>query len=110
MTTSGRAVNRVLKDGMMDTADVAKVVRATQRSVQRWQAGVVPRKEAEDRLLQLAKVLEVARQTMTPSGVRLWLRAPNEALDWRQPLDVIRDGSFRQVIDALQAIAEGVIH
>jgi putative toxin-antitoxin system antitoxin component (TIGR02293 family) len=78
--------------------------------VQRWTArGTAPRKESEDRLLELAAILELAVQVLPEEGARLWLRAPIAELGWRKPLDVIQGGGFRQVIDALLALSEGVI-
>jgi len=103
-------VQRVLGAGLVDTVDVARVLETTQRSVQRWQAqDTAPRKDAEDRLLELASVLDLAKRTMPAEGARLWLRTPIEALGWYKPLDAVKDGRYREVIDALLALSEGVI-
>lgn len=104
------AMQRVLVSGLVDTADVARVLKTTQRSVQRWTArDSTPRKESEERLLELAVVLELAVRALPDEGARLWLRTPIADLSWRKPLDVISEGNFRQVIHALQALSEGVI-
>jgi putative toxin-antitoxin system antitoxin component (TIGR02293 family) len=104
------AVQRALTGGLVDTADIARVLDTSQRSVQRWSAqDAVPRREAEERLLEIGAVVELAVRALPEESARLWLRAPIAELGWRKPLDVIRDGGFRQVIDALLALAEGVI-
>jgi putative toxin-antitoxin system antitoxin component (TIGR02293 family) len=104
------AVAHVLASGLVDTTDIARVLVASQRSVQRWTAhDSAPRKDAEDRLLELAAVLDLAAETLPADAARLWIRAPVAELDWRKPLDVIRDGDFRLVIDALLALSAGVI-
>jgi putative toxin-antitoxin system antitoxin component (TIGR02293 family) len=104
------AMERVLVSGLVDTADVARVLNTTQRSVQRWSArDANPRKESEERLLELAVVLELAGRALPEEGARLWLRTPIADLGWRKPLDVISQGNFREVIDALEALSEGVI-
>jgi putative toxin-antitoxin system antitoxin component (TIGR02293 family) len=104
------AVQQVLAGGLVDTADVARVLDTSQRSVQRWAAqDASPRKEAEERFLELAAVLELAERVLPEESARLWLRAPVAELEWRKPLDVIKEGQFRQVIDALLALSEGVI-
>jgi putative toxin-antitoxin system antitoxin component (TIGR02293 family) len=103
------AVQRVLGNGLVDTADIARVLNTTQRSVQRWHARAAsPRRDSEERLLELAVVLELAEQALPTEGARLWLRTPIADLGWHKPLDVISEGNFRHVIDALQALSEGV--
>jgi uncharacterized protein (DUF2384 family) len=103
-------VHLILTGGMVDTADVAHVAHTSQRSVQRWHAErAVPRKVAEARLLELSSVISLAQRTMSVKGARLWLRTPMEPLDWLRPLDAISEGRFRQVIDILKAMQEGVI-
>lgn len=104
------AVEQVLTGGLVDTADVARVLDTSQRSVQRWTArGTAPRKESEERLLELAAVLDLAMKILPAEGARLWLRTPIAELGWCKPLDVIKEGRFRKVIDALLALSEGVI-
>jgi putative toxin-antitoxin system antitoxin component (TIGR02293 family) len=104
------AMERVLVSGLVDTADIARVLNTTQRSVQRWHArDSNPRKDSEERLLELAVVLELAGQAMPEDGARLWLRTPIADLGWCKPLDVVGEGKFRDVIDALGALSEGVI-
>jgi len=104
------AMDRVLVSGLVDTGDVARVLNTTLRSVQRWSSRAAsPRKESEERLLELAAVLDLATEVLPEEGARLWLRAPIADLGWRKPLDVISGGNFREVIDALEALSEGVI-
>jgi putative toxin-antitoxin system antitoxin component (TIGR02293 family) len=104
------AMQKVLDSGLVDTADVARVLNASQRSVQRWTSrDVAPRKDSEERLLELGVVLELAKKALPEEGARLWLRTPTADLEWRKPLDVMRDGGFREVIDALLALSQGVI-
>jgi putative toxin-antitoxin system antitoxin component (TIGR02293 family) len=104
------AMQQVLVSGLVDTADVARVLNTTQRSVQRWSArDANPRKESEERLLELGVVLELAARALPEEGARLWLRTPIADLGWRKPLDVIKEGNFREVIDALEALSGGVI-
>lgn len=104
------AMQKVLVSGLVDTADVARVLKTSQRSVQRWTArDAAPRKDSEERLLELGVVLELAAKALPEEGARLWLRTPIADLGWRKPLDVVREGGFREVIDALLALSQGVI-
>ena len=102
------AVANVLTGRLVDTADLARVLGSSLRSVQRWNSGkAMPRKDTEERALELASVLDLAAQVMPEEGARLWLRKPNADLAWRKPLDVVKEGGYREVIDALLALPEG---
>jgi len=104
------AMEMVLVSGLVDTADVARVLNTSQRSVQRWTArDAAPRKESEERLLELGAVLDLASEVLRDEGARLWLRTPVADLGWRKPLDVISEGGFREVIDALLALSHGIV-
>ena len=71
-------------------------------------AGDDSRREAEERLLELRAVVDLARRVMRDDAVRLWLRSPSVDLDYRKPLDVIAAGDYQRAIDLLLALAEGV--
>lgn len=95
--------------GVIDAGDVARLTGATQRSVGRWAAAKAsPRRDAEDRLLELKAVVDVLRTVLREEPARLWLRTPNPELDWRKPLEVVAEGGYRRVIGAVLAMGEGV--
>lgn len=94
---------------VVDTGDIAQVTGATTRSVSRWIGSkATPRREAEDRLLELKAVTDVLRSVLRDEPARLWLRSPNPDLDWRKPLELIAEGEYRRVIASILAMAEGV--
>ena len=99
-----------LYDGdVVDTADVARVSDTNARSVSRWRADeAAPRREAEDRLLELRSVVDLTRKVMRDSAARYWLRSPNPDLGYEKPLELISQGQYQKVIDLLLALAEGV--
>jgi putative toxin-antitoxin system antitoxin component (TIGR02293 family) len=104
------AVDQVLNSNLVDVSDIARMLGTTPRSVQRWNADSAnPRKDAEDRLLELDAVLRLARQVMAERAARLWLRTPNPTMGWNKPLDLVGRGDFKIVIDTLEALDEGVI-
>lgn len=104
------AAQRVLHTGIVDATDVAAVAGTTPRSVLRWQAATAePRRDAEARMLELAAVLDLAGRIMPRDSARLWMRSPVPDLDWQRPLELIAAGRFREVIDSLDALAEGVV-
>ena len=102
-------VEEVFVGDLVDAADVARVAGASPRSVVRWRAGdVSPRRETEDRLLELNAVLDLARRVFRDDVARKWLRSPIPALDYEKPLDLLARGDWRRVVNTLLAIAEGV--
>lgn len=102
-------LDHMLRDDVVDTADVARVLGATARSVGRWQSEeVAPRRESEERLLELKAVVDLAGLHLRPASARLWIRSPNPDLGYEKPLDLVRRGEYRKVIGALLAMAEGV--
>lgn len=94
---------------VIDTADVARVSGTHARSVNRWHtAKAEPRRESEERLLELKAVVDLLRRVMRDDAARLWLRSPNADLAYEKPLDLVAAGQYQRVIDLLLALAEGV--
>lgn len=102
-------LDELLTGEVVDTADVARALGTAPRSVTRWTtAQTSPRRDSEERLLELKAVVDLLRTVMREDAARLWLRSPNADLEWRKPLDVIAEGDYRSVIGVILAIAEGV--
>jgi putative toxin-antitoxin system antitoxin component (TIGR02293 family) len=109
MTTLTALLDHLYEGDVVDTADIARVSDTNPRSVTRWKAEeAAPRREAEERLLELRAVVDLARRVMRDNAARLWLRSPNPDLGYDKPLDLIAQGRYQRVIDLLLAIAEGV--
>lgn len=109
MTTVATLLEDMLRTDIVDAPDVARVLGTTVRSVTRWAAeGSLPRRNNEERLLELKAVVDALRQVMREGPARLWLRSPVPALDYRKPIDLIEQGEYRQVIGAILSIGEGV--
>jgi len=99
----------LIETQVIDATDVAQITGATPRSVSRWTAAKAsPRRDAEDRLLELKSVVDLLRSVLRDEPARLWLRSQNPDLDWRKPLELIADGEYRRVIGSVLAMAEGV--
>ncbi|MPZ67983.1 MAG: DUF2384 domain-containing protein [Actinobacteria bacterium] len=96
-------------DSLIDGNDIARVSGSTPRSVSRWQARkAIPKRDVEERLLELKSVLDLLREVLTDEPARLWLKTPNPDLGYRKPIDVISEGGYREVIAGILAMAEGV--
>ncbi len=102
-------LDELIDTHVIDAGDVAQITGATARSVSRWTSSkATPRREAEDRLLELKAVVDLLRSVLRDEPARLWLRSPNPDLDWRKPLELIAEGEYRRVIGSVLAMAEGV--
>lgn len=109
MASVGALLDQLYEGEIVDTADVARVSGTHPRSVSRWQSSdAIPRRDAEERLLELKAVVDLLRRVIRDDAARLWLRAPNPELGYEKPLDLIAAGQYQRVIDLLLAMAEGV--
>ncbi len=109
MASLSALVDSLYQTKVIDTADVARVSGAHVRSVNRWHAAKAePRRESEERLLELKAVVDLLRRILRDDAARLWLRAPNPDLGYEKPLDLVAAGQYQRVIDLLLALAEGV--
>lgn len=102
------ALRDLLRDGLLDSNDVARVLGTTPRSVGRWQRGTQPRPAHRQRLLELDAVVELARAVLPGAAARVWLRAPVPALNDEAPLDLLSRGEWTTIVNVLLAAAEGV--
>ena len=109
MTTMATLLEHLYEGGVVDTADLARVSETNPRSVARWRSKESkPRREAEDRLLELRAVVDLTRTVMSDDAARFWMRSPNPDLGYDKPLDLVAAGQYQRVVDLLLALAEGV--
>ena len=92
----------------MDQAEIARAIDANPRTVARWLQGTEPRPDARERLLELIAVLEHLSGVLQPDAGHDWLFTPNALLDHHKPVDLLRDRKYRDVLGAIDALAEGV--
>jgi uncharacterized protein (DUF2384 family) len=103
------ALDEMLASEVVDSADVARALGTTTRSVARWREhGSTPRRDAEERLLELKAVIDLLKTVLRPEPARLWLRSPNAELDYEKPIELVARGDYRRVIAEILAMAEGV--
>jgi len=110
VTTSVYAerLERIREGTRLSREDVAKVVGASSRTVARWAAGAnVPRGTSRQRLLDLAAVSQQVAKVMTPEAAAAWLYEPNAELRNARPVDLVAQGNSREVLDLIEAIADG---
>ncbi|MBK5223185.1 MAG: DUF2384 domain-containing protein [Acidimicrobiia bacterium] len=108
-TTLSSLMDHLYEGDVVDTGDLARVTGTSARSVARWRAGeATPHREAEERLLELRAVVDLARRVMRDDAARCWMRSPNPELGYEKPLDRIAAGQYQRVVGLLLALAEGL--
>lgn len=92
-----------------DQADVARILETNPRTVSRWlHREASPRPEARERVLELLAVLENLSGVLRPQPAHDWLFTPSPQLDHHKPVDLLRQGEYRRVLGAIDALGEGV--
>ncbi len=109
MTTLTSLLDHLYEGDVVDTSDLARVSDTNPRSVARWKAAAAtPRRDAEERLLELRAVVDLVRRVMRDDAARFWMRSPNPDLGYEKPIDLVAAGKYQRVVDLLLALAEGV--
>ena len=113
MATVGALARKVtdLTDGLGLTQEqIAQIVDASPRSVSRWSAGeVVPQRLNRQRLVELAYVAAAATEILPADAANDWMFTPNKMLAHDTPADRIHAGGYKDVMDLIEAIADGVV-
>lgn len=108
MTIAAQRLEHIFGSGGLDSRTVARILDRSPRTVTRWlRHGVSPRRDSQERLTELEEVVDRLRRTVGSSAARTWLFTPVPMLDGRLPADLVRDGEYRRVIAAIDAIGEG---
>ncbi len=100
-------INYVHKKAHLSGHDIARATGAAASTVRSWLAQTrSPSRsnQAVERLIELSAIVERLMRVMDPSYISIWMRKPIPALDDRKPLDVIRDGDYREVSRIVAAL------
>jgi hypothetical protein len=92
----------------LPTRVVSEATGANQRTVERWRAGIGPRRaEYRLKLDDLGAILEILGGQMGPRAWQAWLTSRSAYLGWRRPIDLLAGGEFDRVRGAALAYAAG---
>jgi transcriptional regulator with XRE-family HTH domain len=98
-----------LEKADLDQGQAARILGTNRRTVARWLGEESsPRHEARERLLELLAVLERLSKALRPQPAHDWLYSPNPLLSYHKPVDLLREGRYREVLGAIDALGEGV--
>jgi uncharacterized protein (DUF2384 family) len=99
-----------LRDSGLSTTDVARLVGVAERQVRNWTSGGnSPAGRNRDRLLELHYVTRLLRDVYTREGAEIWLHGRKRSLDGRRPIDMLAEGQYDEVLDAIERLASGAM-
>ena len=99
-----------VRDSGMTTSDVARVIGVAQRQVRNWTSGGnTPSGRNRDRLLELHYVTRLLRDVYTAEGAEIWLHGRKQSLGGRRPIDLLAEGAYDQVLDAIERLHAGAM-
>ena len=89
-------------------AEIAEIAGSTTRSAQNWVAGRnVPDTRTQDRLVRAAYAVELLSDVFHSEGVRIWFHKPQRVFGHRRPLDLLVEGRFGEINEAIDRLAGG---
>lgn len=89
--------------------DVAQILDATPGIVEAWLTGAMePGPRSRQKLDDLLVVLEGLFAKLTPRAARDWLVSPSPALDYYEPLDLLRRGDLEVVMRVIDALPRSI--
>jgi uncharacterized protein (DUF2384 family) len=93
-------------EGHLSGPDIARATGAADSTIRSWLARTrePSRGDTADRVAELSAIVERLMRIMEPTYIPVWMRKPIPALDDRKPLDVIREGGYREVSKIVAAL------
>ncbi len=92
----------------LTAAELADIVGVRERQIHHWVSGRhKPQGEARDRLLEVRYIVDQLKDIYTPEGIDIWLHGRNRSLEGQRPIDLLRAGDFRSVLDGIERLRSG---
>ena len=89
--------------------DIAQILDATPGIVDAWLSGAMePGPRSRQKLDDLLVVLEGLFSKLTPRAANVWLTSPSAALDYYEPIDLLRRGDLGTVMRVIDALPRAI--
>jgi uncharacterized protein (DUF2384 family) len=99
-----------IRSASITSAELADIAQVGERQVQHWVAGTHrPSGTSRDRLLELKYIVDQLSEVYTPEGIDIWIHGRNKSLGSARPIDLLRQGRFEEVLDAIERLKVGVM-
>jgi hypothetical protein len=104
-----RRLGEVMRETSIDASGVARILDRDPRTVRRWlRQNTAPRWDVREIVLALNVVLERLSEVIDPATAEDWLFTPVPAFEYERPVELIRAGRAREVLNLIDALGEGV--
>jgi Protein of unknown function (DUF2384) len=92
----------------LTSREIASITGVRERQVQHWAAGTSkPAGATRDRLVDVHYIVRQLQQVYRPEGIEIWLHARNPELAGQRPIDLLIEGEFQPVVDAVDRLQVG---
>jgi transcriptional regulator with XRE-family HTH domain len=103
-------VNSIVSRLGLSREELGSIVDASPRSIARWTSGsAAPQRMTKQRLLELAYVAEAVSEIIPRDRANAWILTPNRLLGHSSPAVRIHEGQYKDVLDLIEALADGVV-
>jgi hypothetical protein len=100
-------VDEIRQSGLT-AAEIGQITGVRERQVQNWAAGSSrPTAESRDRLVDVHYIVRELLHVYRPEGIEIWIHARNPELGARRPIDMLVEGEFEPVVDAVHRLQAG---
>lgn len=102
-------LTQVMRETSIDASGIARILDRDPKTVQRWlRQETAPRWPVRETVLALNVVLERLAEVIEPAAAEDWLFTPVPSLGYERPVELIRAGRAREVLNLIDALGEGV--
>jgi hypothetical protein len=108
--SSALVYTRVVADTRrgLTAGEIGRITCVSERSVQNWASGrSKPEGESRDRLLELKYIVEGLAEVYEDEGIEIWLHSRQRALGGQSPIELLREGQFQEILEAVDRLAGG---
>lgn len=109
MALQVRTIEQITGDFSISIETLARFLNTTSRTVMRWKKeGVNPSSHHRERLEKIAYIDRRLRQVLKPDAIERWLRAYNDSLGGKRPVDLLAKGQYDRLLSAIAQLEEGI--
>ena len=91
----------------LSDSEIAKIIATTPQTLWRWKQGKRQQAELRDRLVELEWIAERLSAVYEPEDVRMWLHSRHALLGGDKPVDRIREGRVKDVLELVEQLRTG---